>query len=160
MSVDDGAERAGSMLDRRRLALQEHKRQWIRDAAKEDFARQGISRASMRDHRQLLPGQGRPVRGDLVRIADQPGRAAEHGSGRDTTGRPVRCRDPRAVRLLPGPASYRARAVAASTYVFGLILMAHTGRLRSFGQDPDELLELYLDFQLTAARQGDPGERQ
>jgi hypothetical protein len=45
-----------------------------------------------------------------------------------------------------GPAA-RARHLgsAATTYVFGLLLMLRTGRLRVLGEDADALLDTYID---------------
>jgi len=200
----DAAE-AGGGGDGRRLALHAYKQEWILDAAKTVFARDGITRASMREiaktagytvgvlynyfhskeeiYAEVLQSSLGALLSALhttAEAAEEGGQAAatiralytfyrerpgdfdlsfylyqgarpvslDHELDRRLNGLVQQVMDELAAALaadavVPVPES-RRHAVKVSSYVFGLILMAHTGRLNALGEDPDELLQLLL----------------
>jgi AcrR family transcriptional regulator len=56
---------------------------------------------------------------------------------------------------LAAPGAARSHAVRASSAVFGVILMAHTGRLGSLGEEPDTVLDAMVDDLLGPRAGGD-----
>lgn len=196
------AEDAG---EARRLALHAYKRKWIVDAARTVFARDGVTRASMREiakhagytvgvlyhyvrskeelYSEVLQGSLGALVDDLERARDGAPAGRCSGAAFDALyrfyrerpvdfdlsfylyqgARPVGLYDDLDRRLnqrvddvmdvLAGclvadgvAAADRAhpRAVAVMSALFGVVLMTHTGRLRSLAEDPDALVALLL----------------
>ncbi len=192
-------------ISERKLAVHAYKREWIVEAARTVFARDGIGRASMREiakgagytvgviynyfgskeelYAEVLRGSLSALTADVAAAAEgaaegeraAAGLRALHAFYRDRPGdfdlsfylyqgaRPVSLdaeldrrlnarvealMDVLAAALVADgtdpPAQARSHAVRAMSAIFGLILMAQTGRLSTLGERPDDMLERML----------------
>lgn len=189
----------------RRLAVHAYKREWIVEAARTVFARDGIGRASMREiakgagytvgviynyfrskeelYAEVLSGSLTALTGEVAAAADGAPHGKRAAAGlralyrfyRERPGdfdlsfylyqgaRPVGP-DEQLDRRLNGlvvavidvladalvadgidpPERARSHAVRATSAIFGLVLMAQTGRLSSLGERPDDVRERML----------------